>query len=192
VRKIVLLEHVSLDGYVALPNGEMDWVRVDGEMWEYVDRLTAAADAAIFGRKTYEMMAAYWPAAADSPGATQHDIDHSRWVNNATRLIFSKTLTTAPWGNWAPATVMSSVDAAEIAALKQQPGKDLLLIGSIDLAQEFMRLGLIDEYRINLNPVLLGGGRALFPAAGARQDLELAGSETFRSGVTALHYVVRT
>ncbi len=188
MRKIVLLEHLSLDGYLAGPNGEMDWIRIDDELWDYIGPLTDEADAAVFGRVTYEMMAGYWPTAADQPTATQHDVDHSAWLKKAARIVFSQTLTEAPWGSWGGSQVIARVDPGQIEALKQQPGKNLLLIGSVSLAREFIAQGLIDEYYLNVNPALLGGGKPLFPDAGTRQTLELVGSRTFRSGVVGLHY----
>jgi len=184
MRKVVLLEHVSLDGFVAGPNGEMDWIRVDDEeLWDYVSGLTTEADTALFGRVTYQMMEGYWPTAADNPSATSHDIDHSRWVNNATKLVFSRTLEEVGWAN---ARLVKGNIAEEITGLKQQPGKNLLMIGSPSLAHTFMQLGLIDEYRINVNPAVLGNGMPLFKDV--RLELELLASKTFNSGVVGLHY----
>jgi len=188
MRGIVLLEHVSLDGYVAGPNGEMDWIRFDDELVEDVERLTADADAAIFGRVTYQLMEGYWPTAAESPSATKHDIDHSRWVNNAPKYVFSRTLQNAPWGKWNNVRLVRDNFAEELRDLKQQPGKNLLMIGSAGLAQAFMRLGLIDDYRINVNPVVLGGGKPLFHDTGAKINLKLVESRRFKSGVVGLHY----
>jgi dihydrofolate reductase len=188
-RKLVLLEHISLDGFLAGPNGEMDWIRVGDEVWDYVDPLTAAADTAVFGRVTYQMMASYWPAAADGQAATKHDIDHARWVNGARKLVASRTLAAAPWGKWDNVTLVRDDFAAEIRARKQQPGKDMLLIGSASLARSLIGEGLIDEYRITVNPVVLGGGAPLFPGGVmAPLDLCLVEARTFASGVVALHY----
>lgn len=188
MRRIVLLEHVSLDGYLAGPNGEMDWIHVGDELWDYVDPLTAAADAAIFGRKTYEMMVSYWPTAGDGPQATAHDANHSRWLNAATKVVVSRTLKTAPWPGFDNVTLVGDDLAARMRELKQQPGKDMLLIGSASTARAFIRDRLIDEYRLMLNPVILGGGTPLFADAGSRQDLRLVSARTLESGVVALHY----
>jgi dihydrofolate reductase len=99
VRNVILLMHVSLDGFVAGPNREMDWIRFDDELVDDVAELTATADTALFGRVTYQMMEGYWPTAADSPTATKHDIDHARWVNHAPKLVFSRTLEKVEWEN---------------------------------------------------------------------------------------------
>jgi dihydrofolate reductase len=185
MRKVSLLEHVSLDGFMAGPNGEMDWIRADDELFDAGAQVTDAADTAIYGRVTYEMMAGYWPTAGEQPGAGRHDIEHARWVNAATKLVFSRTLESSDWAN----TVFVKGDiAGTIVAMKQQPGKNLVLIGSVSLAREFIRLGLVDEYWINVNPVVLGGGMPLFPDTGARTDMTLVGSTVFASGVVNLHY----
>ena len=185
MRKISLLEHVSLDGFMAGPNGEMDWIRVSDDMFDAGARITDAADTAIYGRVTYEMMAGYWPTAAEQPGAGRHDIEHARWVNAATKLVFSRTMESSDWAN----TVFVKDDiASTIEAMRQQPGKNLVLIGSASLAREFIRLGLVDEYWINVNPVVLGGGIPLFPDVGARTDMSLVESIVFGSGVVGLHY----
>ena len=107
-RRLVLLEHISLDGFLAGPNGEMEWIRVDDEIWEYVNPIAQRAGAAVFGRVTYQMMEPYWPTAGDSPDASRHDVDHSRWLNSASKLVFSNTLGSAPWGESASATLVTA------------------------------------------------------------------------------------
>ncbi len=185
MRKVALLEHISLDGFMAGANGEMDWIRVDEEIFDAVGRVTDAADTAIFGRTTYQMMQSYWPTAGEQPGASRHDVDHARWVNAATKLVFSRTLDQSDWAN----TVFVKDDiAGTIANMKEQAGKDMVLIGSVSLAREFIRLGLVDDYWINVNPVVLGGGMPLFPDVGARSNLKLVESTTFPSGVVGLHF----
>src|SRR5579872_5289902 len=87
MRRLVLLEHISLDGYLAGPNGDMDWISVDDELWDYVTPIIDAADTAVYGRTTYHIMQSYWPVAADMPDATPHDIHHSRWAKTATKLV---------------------------------------------------------------------------------------------------------
>jgi dihydrofolate reductase len=183
MRKVVLLEHVTLDGFLAGPNGEMDWIHVDEELFDPVTAITDNADTAIYGRVTYGMMQGYWPTAADKPGATRHDIDHSRWYNAARKLVFSRTLTSAD-----PKTLIESEIERTIAEENALPGKDLLLIGSPSLAREFIRLGLIDEFRLYVNPVVLGGGMPLFGDKSSRLDLKLTESKTFSSGVVGLCY----
>jgi dihydrofolate reductase len=185
MRRVILLMHVSLDGFVAGPNGEMDWIKFDDEMINDTDALTASSDTALFGRVTYQMMAGYWPTAAEQPGATKHDIDHARWVNSVPKLVFSKTLKNVEWEN---SSIISSNIAEEITNLKQQPGKNLLMIGSTRTAQAFMELGLIDDYRINVNPVVLGSGSPLFKDIKDKINLNLVEAKMYQSGVVGLHY----
>ena len=99
MRKVCLLMHSSLDGFVAGPNGEMDWICFDNELAEYVGKVTDDADTALYGRITYDMMESYWPTAAESPTATKHDIEHANWVNNAVKIVFSRSLEKTDWKN---------------------------------------------------------------------------------------------
>jgi dihydrofolate reductase len=184
MRKIILLEHISLDGYMAGPKGEMDWIRVDDELWEHIHPLTDDADTVIWGRATYQMMEGYWPTAADAPGATSHDKHHGQWVNAATKIVFSNSLAKTSWAN---TRIVKGV-AKTISALKQEPGKNILVIGSASIARSFIAQGLVDELRLTINPVLLGGGTPLFPSEKARAGLQLVGSKALASGVLAVHY----
>jgi dihydrofolate reductase len=187
-RQVILLEHVSLDGFLAGPNGEMDWIHLDEELFDAVNSITSTADTALFGRITYSMMEGYWPHAADQPGASRHDVEHSRWLNGATKLVFSNTLESAPWGPSGTATLVRDDPASAVRRLKQQPGADMLLVGSASLARTLIAHGLIDDYWLNLNPVILGGGTPLFPSRPTPLDLTLVASRTFSSGVLSLHY----
>ena len=185
MRKVILLMHVSLDGFVAGPNGEMDWIRLDDELFDDVAAVAQTADTALYGRVTYQMMEAYWPTAGDSPDASKHDIEHSRWANEALKLVFSRTLTTTTWQN---TRIVHDHIAEEIGKLKAQPGKNLLMLGSASTAHTFMRLGLIDEFYINLNPVVLGGGLPLFADLQDKLEMELVSAKSYPSGMVGLHY----
>lgn len=180
-----MLMHVSLDGFVAGPSGEMDWIQVDEEVFDYVGKLTDNADAAVFGRVTYQMMEAYWPTAAEQPNASKHDIEHAHWVNAANKLVFSKTLKTLSWNN---STLLKENILGEMARLKQLPGKNMLMIGSATLAHFFIRHGLIDEFRLFVNPVVLGSGMPLFEASGERILLKLSEVKVFNCGVAGMFY----
>jgi len=177
--------HVSLDGFVAGPNGEMNWICVNDELWTHSEELTSEADTALFGRVTYDMMEGYWPGAAAQPTATKHDIDHAKWVNAATKILFSRTRKKTSWNN---SRIVSDHIAEEISGLKKQNGKNLLMIGSTSLAHEFMRLGLIDEFNLFVNPVVLGSGMPLFKNGESRFNLKLSKAITLKSGVVRLVY----
>ncbi len=114
--------HVTLDGLVAGPNGEIDWVYFDDEMFEDVHGLVNTGDTALFGRVTYQLMESYWPTAADSPTATKHDIEHSHLLNPAPKVVFSRTLKNVGWQN---TRIVKDHIAEEIGRLKKQPGRTL-------------------------------------------------------------------
>lgn len=185
MRKIVLFMHASLDGFVAGPNGEMDWINANAEIFDYASQRTNDADAALYGRITYQMMESYWPTAADQPGATKHDIEHSSWYNHVTKVVLSKTLQ----GETLPNTLIISDNIArEIIKLKQAPGKDILIFGSPSAAHALMAENLIDDYWLFINPVLLGQGIPLFKDIKNRATLKLIESFSFAVGVVCLHY----
>ena len=177
--------HVSLDGFVAGPNGEIDWVIFDDDLIEDVQSLVNAADTALFGRVTYQLMEGYWPTAADSPTATKHDLDHSRWLNPAPKIVFSRTLKNVQWQN---TRIVKDHIGEEMARLKKQPGKNLILFASPTLGSTFMNLNLIDEYFFNINPIVLGKGKPLFSDQSEMRRLKLLGSKTYKNGVVSLRY----
>ena len=177
--------HLSLDGFVCGPNGEMDWIKLGDEMWDYVTDITNSADTALYGEVTYHMMEDYWPTAGEKPGATKHDIDHAAWANKVSKIVFSKNLQEVHWDG---TRIVRENIAEEMQKLKEVPGKNLLMIGSPGLAHSFIELGLIDEYRLNINPVVLGAGKPLFRDSKEKMNLKLIGERTFNTGVIALHY----
>lgn len=185
MRKVIFLIHVSLDGFVAGSNGEMDWIVYNDEVEKYSHDLHETTDTAIYGRVTYEMMHGYWPAVLGNPESSEGDRNHARWYESATKIVVSKSQDSVPGEN----TILIRDNIAEsITKIKQQPGKDLWLLGSPSLAQTFMQLELIDEYRLNVNPVLLGSGKPLFNGLDAKLDLKLIEAQTLKGGVAALRY----
>ncbi|HKB45680.1 MAG TPA: dihydrofolate reductase family protein [Chitinophagaceae bacterium] len=185
MRKIVLFMHTSLDGFVAGPNGEMDWINVDDDMFEYAGMRTNEADTALYGRVTYQMMEAYWPTAADQPAASKHDIEHSRWYSKVAKIVLSKTMRGADLPN---TTIISDNAANEISKIKQQPGKEIIIFGSPAAAHSLMSENLIDDYWLFVNPILLGQGIPLFNNIKNTVKLKLAATNVFSSGVVCLHY----
>ena len=185
MRKIIWLMHVSLDGFVAGPSGEIDWIYLEDQLFEDGHELIKTADTALYGRITYEIMKSYWPNAAKSPTATKHDIDHAKWVNPALKIVFSKSLKTTDWQN---TRIVHDHIEEEVAKLKKQPGKNLILFASPTLAATFINRDLIDEYWFNVNPIILGKGKPLFKDVSSMRKLQLLGSKTYRNGVANLHY----
>ena len=185
MRRIVLLLHTSLDGFAAGPSGEMDWIKVDDEMFDFVGQLTANADAALYGRITWQMMDQYWPNAANQPNPTRHDIEHSTWYNEVEKFVLSGTLQSSTAKK---ITVIGNDFADAIRKIKNKPGKDILLIGSPTVVRELMANNLIDDYWLFLNPVILGKGIPVFASGVDHIQLELATIKHFPNGVAAMNY----
>lgn len=185
MRKIIFMIHASLDGRVSDENGGLDWIAYDNELESYAHSLHATTDAAIYGRITYGWMKAYWPGVPSNPGSTQAEINHAKWADNATKYVFSRSIDEAEVADWANSVIVR--DAAEFQKIKEQDGKDIWLLGSPKAAQELMRCNLIDEYRINVNPSILGKGQMLFEDV-EDTKLRLIESKTLKSGVVCLRY----
>lgn len=185
MRKIVSFMHVTLDGFVAGPNGEMDWIIVDDEIFDYAGDRTDHADTALYGRVTYEMMEGYWPTAADQAGATKHDKQHAAWYNKVAKVVLSRTLKT---NNRKNTTAISDNLVSEINKLKQAKGKEIIIFGSPSAVHALAHEDLIDEYWLFVNPVLLGQGIPMFNNIKSKTVLNLVKAHAFSNGVVCLHY----
>jgi dihydrofolate reductase len=183
MRKLISLMHVSLDGFCAGPRGEMNWISLDDSIFADVETLVERSGAAVYGRTTYGMMRGYWPGVLTRKESSARELRHAQWVEKIPKHTFSRTLESSDWNN-----VRLHKDAAAIRALKQEPGGDLLIFGSPGLTRAFLALDAIDEFWINLNPVLLGQGVRYLDDA-VRTKLKLAASRTFDNGVIRLDYV---
>jgi len=184
MRRLVLFMHVSVDGFVGGPNGEMDWIHVDEDMFEYAGQQTDNADTALYGRRTFEMMQSYWPTAADLPNATKHDIQHSQWYSSVEKLVVSRTMQ----NEFKNVTMLRENIADEVAKRKQESGKNIVIFGSPSAAHLLMQHNLIDDYWLFINPVILGGGIPLFKDVQERLKLKLVWNKIFDSKVVGLHY----
>ena len=185
MRNLIFFMHTSLDGFVAGLNGEMDWIKVDDAMFDFVATMTDKADTALYGRVTYEMMQSYWPKAGEKPNATKHDIEHSTWYNKVSKVVLSKTINDSGLHN---TKVISDQLSENINKLKQQDGKNILIFGSPSASQSLLNEGLIDEFWLFVNPIILGQGKPLFKDMTRANKLKLVESKTFACGVIALHY----
>lgn len=183
MRKIIFQMSVSLDGYYEDPDGDINWHVVDDEFNAYALRLLETLDGYIFGRKTYELMASYWPSDA----ALQDDPVIARYMNSLHKYVVSRSLKDLKWEN---SSLLGGDPAAEIAHLKQQSGKDLAIFGSSDLVVSLNKPELIDEYRLFYAPVLLGKGKPLFEGLHQQVKLKLIESRVFNSGVVVSRYRV--
>lgn len=188
MRKVIWMIHLSLDGLTAGPNDELDWISYDRELEEYAHSMHDITDAVIWGRRTYEGMAGYWLTVPGNPESTPSELEHARYLDGATKIVVSRTLDHVTWGDTKNTVLINDNIADEINKIKQQPGKDIWFLGSPVLAQTFMQLDLIDEYRIDINPTVLGQGKPLFAGVTRTFPLKLLESRTLKSGVVALRY----
>ena len=191
MRQLLLQEFVSLDGMAAGPKDSVDFIpgsmQGDASFGREQLALMDRVDTLVLGRVTHEMFAQYWPTAGDAPGAEK---EFAERFNSLARVVFSKRLERAPWGKWKEGRVVKRGPVEEIASLKQQPGKDLLLSGSLAVAQALMAADAIDEYRLVLCPIVLGGGRPLFRGDASRA-LQLVKSTAMERGAMSLVYARR-
>jgi len=187
MRKIISFMHISLDGFVAGPNGEMNWIKLDEELFDYIGKRIGETDTALYGRATYEMMENYWPTAGDKPNASNHDIKHSKWYNKAHKVVLSKTMKDA---NLTNTTIISENLSGNINKLKQQAGSEILLFGSPTLTHALIQEDLIDGYWLFVNPIILGQGVPLFVDIKSKTKLKLLTTRQFTSGVIELNYTV--
>lgn len=185
MRKLIFFMHSSLDGFVAGPNGEMDWIKHDEALFDFVATMTEKADTALYGKNTYLMMEAYWPTAGDKPDASKHDKEHAAWYNAVQKIVLSTSLDRSGLKN---TLVISSNIGEEISAIKNRVGKNILIFGSPSASHSLLGLGLVDEFWVFMNPLLLGRGMPLFKNIQSPVNLKLVESKTFDCGVIGLHY----
>jgi dihydrofolate reductase len=187
VRKIVLTEWVSLDGYTSGPNDDMSYVgeHFDQQMGEYEGTIIDSADTLLLGRVTYESFAGSWPHVPESPTASEDEKVYARKLNAMRKIVVSSTLESADWNN---SELVRSIDSEYFRRLKEQDGKDVLIYGSATIVQQLTNQGLIDEYQVLVHPVLLGSGKALFARITEKQNLQLVSAKPFASGVVLLTY----
>lgn len=178
MRKITLGMNITLDGYIAGPNGELDWVfpNVTPEQMELITKSSHEADTILIGRNTYIEQAATWPTQTN---------ELAELLNSHVKVVFSKTLDKLEWNNSRFAT---GDIVQEVTQLKQQPGKNIFVTGGAMLAQSFISEGLIDELNLFVHPVMLGEGKSLFKGLSEPQNLQLLSSRTFDTGVVHLTY----
>ena len=187
MRKVILQEFLTLDGMAASSDGGTDFVQGsmqgDRSFIEEQMKLTDEADTILLGRKTYEMFASYWPTVKEG-----EDKELAERLGNMKKFVFSNTIDSAPWGDQEPGIVVKGDAAKELPELKQKPGKDMVIWGSISLAQSLMNADLIDEYRLVTCPVVLGDGRAFFDGNVASHNLKSVEAKTFDKGSVQLKY----
>lgn len=187
MRKLISFMHISLDGFVAGPNGEMDWIKINEELFDHVGKRIQPGDKSMYGRVTYDMMEGYWPTAGDKPNASKHDINHSKWYAKVHKVVLSRSMQGSDIAN---TTIISDNLTDNVNAVKKGDGEDILLFGSPSTTHALMELNLIDGYWLFVNPIILGKGIPLFTGNMDRTKLKLMNTKQFECGVVELNYVV--
>ena len=191
MRKVIFMIDTSLDGFIGETDPEVEPVEErDGPMeseeeWEDLNDLLSQVDTVLLGRTTYQLFAEFWPTAATDPERSKNEVDFAHWIEKTPKIVFSKTLETVEWSN---TRLIKEQIAEEITNLKQQPGKHLLLFGGPTIAQTFMQLGLIDEYRLRIHPAVSGHGKLLWRDIKDSIPLKLIATRAFSSGTILLSY----
>ena len=195
MRRIVIFDRVTADGYFATEDGKLDWAVPDDELDKAAMQGPQVFDTILFGRRTYEMFEKFWPHALDDRG-TASDPHHAGrrsselramavFLNETPKVVFSKTLEKVTWSN---SRLVRQLDPREVEAMKRQPGKDMIMFGSGSIASQLTQHGLIDEYQLIVNPVLLGRGRPLLSGVSKSTRVRLLEAKTYPSGNVKLRY----
>ena len=179
--------HVTLDGFVCGPNGEQDWMTMsDGKMDKYLIKdLLSTVDTMLVGRVLYEGFASFWPTVHQNPESPKELVEFANWMAQTPKIVFSKTLSKVGWTN---SSLASGDPTDTIQKLKSQPGGDMVIFGGARIIQYLTQHNLVDEYRIKLEPVVIGKGKPLFKDVDERMNLHLIQAKTFDSGVVVLYY----
>jgi dihydrofolate reductase len=184
-RRIIVQELVSVDGFVAGPSGELEFFEAVSDYGE-VDRdnlsILSEVDTILLGRETYRLFVDYWPTAE---GELVADL-----VNSTPKVVFSSTLDHAPWGRWEPARVLQGSAVGHVRRLRREPGRDMMVWGSISLARSLLGAGLVDEIQLRVIPTMVGHGRTLLTEDTGRLDLTLLEAKPYASGIVSLRYAV--
>lgn len=191
MRKIILTEWVTLDGFTAGPNNDMGFVgeSFNDEMGKYEYDIVSSADTLILGRVTYDSFAGAWPAREKDPATSEGERVYAKMLNSMRKIVFSKTLKKADWNN---SILYKEINPKEIAKVKREKGKNILIYGSASIVQQLTNLRLIDEYQLLVHPVVLGAGKQLFKDIKEKRKLHLVSAKSFTSGVVLLTYSLRS
>ena len=178
MRHVIVDSLISLDGFFAGPRDEIDWFLFDEESMEWSREILRSAGTVLFGRVTYEGMAEYWPTVPETEYLSER-------LNHLPKMVFSRTLVRAAWS---PTTIVAASPVETVARLRHEPGQDLVVLGSSSVVSALLRAGLVDDFRLRIQPIILGAGRPLFANQSERHHLRLLSARTFDSGVVALRY----
>ena len=189
MRKVILFMHVSLDGFVCGPQDELDWATMnDDKMGQYMgDDLLKTVDTMLVGRNLFQGFEQYWPSVPENPESPPELVDFAHWMADTPKVVFTNTLKEVKWKN---SRIAQSDPSTTVRQLKEEAGGDMVIFGGAELAAHFTKNNLVDEFRIKLEPIILGKGKPLFKDIPQRVKLKLTKSKTFDSGVAGLYYEV--
>jgi len=187
MRKLILFMHLSLDGFVCGPNGELDWATMkDDDMGKYlIGDLLATVDTLLAGRNLFQGFQSYWPAQINVKENPKELIEFAKWMDDAPKFVYSNTLKETDWKN---STIISGDLKTAVDNIKQMPGGDIVVFGGAQMSSSLANHGLIDEYRFKLEPVVIGEGKPLFTDFKEKMKLKLIKAKTFKEGVQGLYY----
>src|SRR5271166_2853309 len=187
MRKVILFMVISLDGFVGGPKGELDWESRDEEVnRDFVSDMLSTVDTMLLGRVLFQGFEQAWPAMASNPSSPKEIVDFAHWIEASPKFVFSKSMKKIGWKNSMLVTFNTDADIVKaVNSLKQQPGRDMVVFGGARFAETLVRLGLVDEYRLKVQPIALGEGLPLFKE---KTKLKLTKSKTYGSGVVGLYF----
>ncbi len=182
MRKVIVFNHVTLDGYFTDKQGDMSWAHKRDPEWNaFVAQNASGGGVLLFGRITYDLMASYWP----TPAAMKNSPTVAEGINKVPKVVFSRTMDKASWNN---TKLVKGDPAQEVRTLKASPGEDMVILGSGSIVSQLAQAGLIDEYQMVVCPIVLGDGKTLFEGVDKKLPLKLAKSRTFGNGNVLLSY----
>lgn len=182
MRKLVVFNHVSLDGYFTDAKNDMSWAHKQDAEWNaFAEANAAGGGSLLFGRVTYDLMKSYWP----TPAALEQFPKIAERMNNLPKVVFSRTMDKPSWKN---TEVVKGDIAAAVREMKESPGPDMALMGSGSIVSQLTQAGLIDVYQIVVNPIVLGSGRTMFEGVNKKVPLRLTEKRTFQNGNALLCY----
>jgi dihydrofolate reductase len=190
MRRLIVTMWQSLDGFIAGPNNEMDWItnNYDAQMGEYEGGVIQNVNTLLLGRITYDSFAGAWPKVPDNPDVSEEERAYARRLNAMQKIVFSRTLAKAEWVN---STLLRQDIGGSVTALKALPGENMLIYGSASIVRQLTDLHLIDEYQLLIYPVVLGKGKSLFAGLEKRAEFKLVRSHIHDSGVAELTYTLK-
>jgi dihydrofolate reductase len=186
MRKLILSMQVSLDGFIEGPNGDMSWLHKDDkEQWQDLFEMLQSVDLFLLGRVMFPDYRNYWKQALTNPQASPNEVAYAQLAEKTKHIVFSATMDEPAWEN---TQIINGDVAEEIAKLKKQPGKDIQVVGGARLAATVIEAGLVDKYRLIINPVIIGSGKSFFRDQRSKHLLELTGTKLLASGVMIARY----